>query len=111
MSESAVAPKIVQNPNPAVPLAALVQFDAPDFGGATVSIGDGRHARTLHFDDRYDLSQGLPILGLYEGQQVDISAKDGQSLGTFDFPPIGDKPPAFSRSASAYLVLMFSPEF
>jgi hypothetical protein len=28
-----------------------------------------------------------------------------------DFPPIGDKPPAFSRSASANLLMIFSPEF
>ena len=28
-----------------------------------------------------------------------------------DFPPIGDKPPASSRSASANLLMIFSPEF
>jgi hypothetical protein len=27
------------------------------------------------------------------------------------FPPNGSKPPAFSRSASANLLLIFSPEF
>ncbi|PHQ99868.1 MAG: hypothetical protein COB39_01485 [Marinosulfonomonas sp.] len=27
------------------------------------------------------------------------------------FPPIGDKPPASSRSASANLLMIFSPEF
>jgi hypothetical protein len=28
----------------------------------------------------------------------------------FDFPPIGDKPPASSRSASASVLMIFSPE-
>lgn len=89
MSENTISPRIVQNPNPAVPLAALVQFDASDFDSATVSINDGRQTRTLHFDDRFDPSQGLPILGLYEGQQhevtIEISAKNGRDFGTFDF--------------------------
>jgi hypothetical protein len=42
---------------------------------------------------------------------VDIIIALGMAKEGFDFPPNGFKPPASSRSASANLSLIFSPEF
>jgi len=44
-------------------------------------------------------------------QATDVSAAVAGPLRLFDFPPNGAKPPASSRSASAKLSLIFSPEF
>jgi len=43
--------------------------------------------------------------------QLEESGGKTQLNWIVDFPPIGDKPPAFSRSASANLLMIFSPEF
>jgi len=42
---------------------------------------------------------------------VFVFDETGDFVTTIDFPPIGFKPPASSRSASANLVLISPPEF
>ena len=61
----------------------------------TNTVKDGKLAHLVNFDQLKSNPLGLGAL-----------AEQG-----FDFPPNGSKPPASSRSASANLLLIFSPEF
>lgn len=80
-------PRVFQNPNPAVPLAALVQFEAEAYLHTKLTIDNGDCVRTLTFDANDDVASGLPILGMHEGQalkiSVEIVGKDGDVLGPF----------------------------
>lgn len=100
------SPTIMQNPSPAVPLAAVISFatDAPVSG--TLTIDNGKRAREKPIAWDKTLQRIVPVVGLLAGQQHKISLKleseNGEVLpateldwtapplpaGTIDFPPI-----------------------
>ena len=61
---ASAAPKVIQNPNPAAPLAALVQFPAANYARAVIEVSDGKHRSRLSFDNSYNPEKGLPVVGL-----------------------------------------------
>ena len=96
-------PRIFQNPNTAVPLAAIVRFEAKDYLHAKVEITHGNHVRSLTFDATYDAASGLPLLGMLEGTKytisVEIVGKDEHVIGPFH---LSFTTPALSRDSLAY---------
>lgn len=101
------APQIRQNPNPRVPLAAILSFDAGTTVATTVDISHDGDVWRVNFDA--DPTAGLPILGLKAGRtyELNVVATDdnGNELvagpltytspslpaGLGDFPPINPK--------------------
>ena len=57
-------PSIQQNPNPRVPLAAILRFETKGPVATTVSLNDGDRQWDIGFGAEMDPSQGLPILGM-----------------------------------------------
>jgi len=57
-------PVITQNPNPAVPLAAILEFGAEDAVKTVVSIDDGERQWDIAFDRIPSEGAPLPILGM-----------------------------------------------
>ncbi|WP_127959646.1 aryl-sulfate sulfotransferase [Serratia microhaemolytica] len=63
-------PQVVQNPNPAAPLVALVKFVTDTDVETTIDIlsqGSQQHSKLI-FDNNHDPARGLPILGLRQGE-------------------------------------------
>ncbi len=61
-------PSVVQNPNPAVPLAAVLSFETDQRVATTVSVSDGEREWDIAFDRQQDPQQGLALLGLRAGR-------------------------------------------
>ena len=58
-------PEISANPNPRVPLAAVVRFDSVPGAITTIAVSDGERSRELEFAS--DPSAGLPYWGCGRG--------------------------------------------
>lgn len=56
--------RVTPNPNPAVPLAAVVQFSAPGYARATIDVSDGKHRWTLRYGNSHSPDKGLPVVGM-----------------------------------------------
>ena len=90
-------PDISINPNPRVPLAAVLSFDATGATRTTVSIDDGERQWDIDFDRVPSTAEPLPILGMRGGRKhvigVSILDDDGNSttwtgqLG-YETPPL-----------------------
>lgn len=57
-------PTISGNPNPAVPLAAILHFSADRFLQTTVEVFDGEREWKITFDESHKPEEGLPIIGM-----------------------------------------------
>ena len=66
-----VSPEIQQNPNPRVPLAAVVRFETHEPVTTEITIADTEEEKTVRFDS--DPALGLPILGLKPARQYELS--------------------------------------
>ena len=95
---------ITKNPNPRVPLAAILTYDAGAPATTRVDVTSGDEAWTIEFDE--DATAGLPLVGLKPARSYDFNVtatlEDGTSLvaerlsyrtpplppGLGDFPPI-----------------------
>ena len=64
-----VSPSISGNPNPKVPLAAILSFTADKKVKTTVEVSDGEREWEIYFDDSYKPQDGLPILGMRANRQ------------------------------------------
>ena len=62
-------PEATGNPNPHVPLAAILRFEADRPVTSRVAIRDGERAWTLQFPPEANPRDGLPILGLRPGRR------------------------------------------
>jgi len=91
-------PRVEQNPNPRVPLVAVLHFETDQAVSTTVQIDDFDGRRNIQFDTSTNPETGLPILGMKPGRQhritVVIENADGRSLAsapikyqTPDLPP------------------------
>src|SRR5215510_10807886 len=65
-------PTVKPNPNPAVPLAAVVNFTATAPVDTSVTVSDGERKWVVKFDDKHDPAAGLPIVGLYPGRKHEL---------------------------------------
>ncbi len=79
MIEFSSGPEVVQNPNPAVPLAALVRFSIDTPVTTTITVDDGRRVRTVVYDETHDTTSGLPLLGLPQDRDhtITVQAESG----------------------------------
>ena len=101
-----VPPVVSPNPNPKVPLAALVRFAADRPVRTTVHVSDGQREWERTYDDSWNPQEGLPVLGMRPGRQhqLRVSIEDEAGNGarapevlTFTTPPLpagrGEFPP------------------
>ncbi len=74
------APVIEANPNPRVPLAALLRFAADRPVTTRIEVSDGDRSWTVRHDAAADPSQGLALLGFRPGRahEVFITVTDGK---------------------------------
>jgi len=75
-------------------------------GNGTHTVSHSNGSESTYTQSNYGAD--MPVVLDLDGDGIEISFEFSAS---FDFPPIGDKPPASSRSASANLLMIFSPEF
>ncbi len=61
-------PSVTQNPNPAVPMAAVLSFRVDQPVETTVTVADGERTWDIVFDEGQEPGAGLPILGLRAGR-------------------------------------------
>ena len=57
-------PDLAANPNPSVPLAAVVRFEADEPVTTRIDVSDGVNAWTLDYGDSHDPSRGLGVFGM-----------------------------------------------
>ncbi len=68
-------PAVVPNPNPAVPLAALLRFTASAPVSTTVTVSDGERRWEVKFPESAKPSAGLPLVGFYPGTRHEIAVE------------------------------------
>lgn len=68
----ATAPVVAANPNPAVPLAAVVTFAPTEPVSTTIEVSDGEHDWRLEYDATSDPTQGLPVIGMRPDRKHEI---------------------------------------
>ncbi|MDM8564445.1 aryl-sulfate sulfotransferase [Candidatus Halobeggiatoa sp. HSG11] len=59
-----VLPTIHQNPNPSVPLAAVIKFATDEPVHTVINVSDGKRVWDIEFDSSYKPAEGLPIIGM-----------------------------------------------
>lgn len=57
-------PELAANPNPSVPLAAVVRFTASEAVAARIDVTDGSNEWTIEYDLASDPSRGLGVFGM-----------------------------------------------
>ena len=84
--EFTTLPTISENPNPKVPLAAVLQFEASEPVETTIQVSDGEHEWNLKFDETHDSTEGLPVIGMRPDRthsiKVIIRDADGNEIST-----------------------------
>lgn len=102
----ATAPQIRPNPNPAVPLAAMVTFELEGTAKeTTVSVSRGNDSWSYTYAADRDPTQGLPVVGFYAGEthhvQVTVTGTNGLPVSSapmvFDAPELPTAPELFPR--------------
>lgn len=85
-------PTIRPNPNPAVPLAAIVSFETGQPVETTLTVSDGERQWTLEYPADRNPAGGLPVVGMKYGKShrigVRISGSQGEtaeSTGQLEF--------------------------
>ena len=88
-------PSIVQNPNPAVPLAAILSFRVDQPVETTVTVTDGRRDWEIPFDAQQNPEPGLAILGLRAGRThtLTVTVRNGAGEATVAGPLSYQTPP------------------
>jgi arylsulfate sulfotransferase len=95
------SPSISGNPNPRVPLAAILSFTADKKVQTTVEVSDGEREWEINFDDSHRLQDGLPLLGMRPDRRhrFQISIRDTEGNTTrapetleFKTPPLPPGP-------------------
>ncbi len=66
------APIISPNPNPAVPLAAVVRFAAAEPVQTTLSVTDGTHSWDVDYDATHNPTDGLAIIGMRPDRRHEV---------------------------------------
>ena len=76
-----VAPTIIKNPNPRVPLAAVLQVATSEPVAITVQLADGKKSWQVQFPRETTLNRSLPLVGLRPDVEhrlkISIRGKDG----------------------------------
>lgn len=91
-----VSPELAANPNPSVPLAAVVRFTANEPVDTRIDVSDGVNAWTLDYDESHDPAQGLGVIGMRPDRDHEILVTIRNATGeetsaeplTFRTPPL-----------------------
>ena len=83
-----VAPSLVPNPNPEVPLAALVRFTASAPVSTRLTISEGSRSWKVDFGPEKDPTNGLPLIGFYPGKRHEILVTIRDAAGKESIAPI-----------------------
>ncbi|MFP6828249.1 MAG: aryl-sulfate sulfotransferase [Gammaproteobacteria bacterium] len=89
-------PSVIQNPNEAVPLAAILSFETDQAVDTKVTVEDGERTWDIVFDERYSPSEGLPLLGLRAGRTHTLTVTTTNDAGeattasplSYETPPL-----------------------
>ena len=97
-------PTVSANPNPRVPLAAVLRFKTDRSVTTAIRITDGIHDSELEFDPSWDSSKGLPVVGMRPGRrhELRVIVRDDSGAETvadsvleFETPPLPGDPEEF----------------
>ncbi len=95
-------PSVAANPNPTVPQAAVVRFEANGPVATTLTVSDGERTWELVYGPERSPSDGLPVIGMKADRDHQIEVRidsDGGSATagplSFRTPPLPDDPDAF----------------
>jgi arylsulfate sulfotransferase len=80
------SPRIFKNPNPRVPLVAIVEFRAARPVVTTLVVDDGRRRRTITYGEKHDPSKGLAIIGMRADTEFRVSVSVRDSAGATEGP-------------------------
>lgn len=71
-------PEVAANPNPAVPLAAVVRFATDEPVNTTLQVSDGSNAWELNYDESRKPEEGLPVVGMRPDRrhEIQVSIRD-----------------------------------
>ena len=89
---------LLANPNPSVPLAAVLSVNSDEPSSLTISIDDGEKQWQITPSDAMATSHAVPVLGMRAGRSHTISATLSDAKGnttvteamTFETPPLPD---------------------
>lgn len=65
-------PAIAPNPNPSVPLSAIVSFTASEPVSTTITVSDESRVWKLNYSEEDDAAKGLPVVGMKYGRSHKI---------------------------------------
>ena len=88
-------PSIATNPNPAVPLAAIVSAETDEPAALLITVSDGDHDWTVPVSPELGTRHSLPVLGFRPGREhrLQVSARDAAGNVTAAVPLVFDTPP------------------
>ena len=111
-------PRVEKNPNPNVPLVALVYFQTDGPCETTLEVSDGRRTRTVAYGADHAPDEGLPIIGMRAdtSHRITVRAGDAQAVeleyrtpplpgDSAEWPAIGVKSADTSRMQPGYTLL------
>ena len=75
-------PVLSPNPNPAVPLAAVLEFNASVPVTALIEVSDGDHKWQLEYGPERDPTAGLPVVGMRPDRRHEIRVSIRSASGT-----------------------------
>ncbi|MEB3273275.1 MAG: aryl-sulfate sulfotransferase [Prochlorothrix sp.] len=103
-------PTVMPNPNPKVPLAAVLQFEASEPVETIVTVSDGPHTWTLNFGTDHDPKAGLPIIGMRPARHHTITVTIANDTGTVlqATEPLGFTTPALPEDPDVFPPLAVS---
>ncbi len=101
-------PSIATNPNPAVPLAAVVSAETDEPSALLITVSDGEHEWTVPVSPELGTRHSLPVLGFRPGleHRLQVSARDAAGNVTpavplvFETPPLPEDFPSLHVSVS-----------
>jgi len=102
------APRIVQNPNPSVPLAAIVELETAEPTRLSIEVGAGdRMPVRVDFDGPLATSHHVPLLGFHPGEEHSVVVRVEDAAGrqeqaaplSFEADPLPDDFPPITIGA------------
>ena len=82
-----VPPTVAANPNPSVPLAAVVRFAVDGPVHTVVKVSDGEREWEIAFDDSQRPEDGLPVLGLRPNRRHELYVSVRNATGGVTHSP------------------------
>ena len=102
-------PVVTANPNPAVPLAAIVRFAASEPVSTSIQVTDGKHTWALNYGASRNPEDGLPVLGMRPNRKHEIRVSIRNAAGEVTRAPktLEFTTPPLPSAASSRRIWMF----